>query len=74
MGESNECELVSFNRILEIDKIYSEGINGHLQFTDMQSDSDEKVSEMHDALAAQHVTNYQSTEIKAVTEGVPRDR
>ncbi|CAL1300231.1 unnamed protein product, partial [Larinioides sclopetarius] len=74
MGESSECELVSFGRVLEIDKIYLEGFNGHLQFTDMQSDSDEKVSEMQDALAAQHVTNYQSTEIKAVTEGVPRDR
>ncbi|GFS85909.1 equilibrative nucleoside transporter 1 [Nephila pilipes] len=46
-----------------------------LRVLNMQSDSDDnKIAEMEDALASQHVTNYQSTGIKAVTEGVPRDR
>ncbi|GFQ74741.1 equilibrative nucleoside transporter 3 [Trichonephila clavata] len=41
----------------------------------MQSDSDDnRVSEMQDALASQHVTHYQSTGIKEVTEGAPEDR
>ncbi|GFX95239.1 uncharacterized protein TNCV_848301 [Trichonephila clavipes] len=50
---------------------------GLIQLRDfsMQSDSDDnRVSEMQDALASQHVTNYQSTGIKAVTEGAPKDK
>ncbi|PRD25584.1 UNVERIFIED_CONTAM: hypothetical protein NCL1_40518 [Trichonephila clavipes] len=60
-----------------MDTIFGEeGVVGiQLRDFSMQSDSDDnRVSEMQDALASQHVTNYQSTGIKAVTEGAPKDK